>query len=209
MTGGIFTWSNNEENLIMEKLDRILVTKEWEDLFPQVVVNKLPREISDHNPLIISTRKSDCLPFIQFKFDLSWLKQPDFFVLVEQLWKKPCRAKSTLDRIQQKLKLFKQYFKGWGFNLQGELRKQRKEIQKELTELETFEAHNWLTQDQLERKAYVICENLKRREQEETYWYERCHSNWLLKGDNNNSFFINVQMVGRGKIQLCPRKMME
>ena len=114
-----------------------------------------------------------------------------------------------MDRIQQKLKLFKQYFKGWGFNLQGELRKQRKGIQKELTELETIEEHNWLTQDQLERKSWLICENLKSLEQEETYWYERCHANWLLKGDNNTFFFINVQMVGRGKIPLCPWKKME
>jgi ABC-type Fe3+-hydroxamate transport system substrate-binding protein len=44
---------------------------------------------------------------------------------VGKIWGKPCNAKSTLDRIQQKLKLIKQYFKGWGFNLQGELRKQR------------------------------------------------------------------------------------
>lgn len=34
MTGGRFTWSNNQEFPILEKLDRILVTKEWEDLFP-------------------------------------------------------------------------------------------------------------------------------------------------------------------------------
>jgi hypothetical protein len=42
---------------------------------------------------------------------------------VKQIWEKPCRALSTLDKIQQKLKMIKQYFKGWGFNLQGELRK--------------------------------------------------------------------------------------
>ena len=91
----------------MEKLDRILVTREWEDHFPQAILNKLPREVSDHNPLIIYTGENECLSFIQFKFDLSWLKQPDFFVLVERLWKKPCRAKSTLDKIQPKLKILK------------------------------------------------------------------------------------------------------
>lgn len=34
-----------------------------------------------------------------------------------------------------------------------------------------------------------MCEYLKCLEQEELYWYERRHSNWLLKGDNNTSFF--------------------
>jgi hypothetical protein len=28
MNGGLFTWSNNQENLAMEKLDRVLVTKD-------------------------------------------------------------------------------------------------------------------------------------------------------------------------------------
>ena len=45
MTGGLFTWSNNQDNLVMVKLDRILVNKEWEDLFPQANVKRLPREI--------------------------------------------------------------------------------------------------------------------------------------------------------------------
>jgi hypothetical protein len=31
-----------------------------------------------------------------------------------------------LDKIQQKLKLCKQYFKGWRFNLQGELKRKGK-----------------------------------------------------------------------------------
>jgi endonuclease/exonuclease/phosphatase family metal-dependent hydrolase len=62
MNGGLFTWSNNQEPPVLEKLDRILVTKEWEDLFPRAIVTKLPREISDQNPLIISTGKVKICP---------------------------------------------------------------------------------------------------------------------------------------------------
>lgn len=69
-------------------------------------------KVSDHNSLMVSSRKNDRLPFIDFKFDLSWLNNPEFFTLVENMWIKPCRTKSALDRIQQKLKLFEQFFKG-------------------------------------------------------------------------------------------------
>jgi hypothetical protein len=65
------------------------------------------------------------LNFIQFKFEISWLDNPEFLPTVEKIWNKSCRAKSSLDRIQKNIKLFKQYFKGWGFNLQGELRKKK------------------------------------------------------------------------------------
>jgi hypothetical protein len=43
MTGGLYTWSNNQEDPILEKLDTILASKEWEDIFPDTIVKKLPR----------------------------------------------------------------------------------------------------------------------------------------------------------------------
>ena len=102
MNGGMFTWSNNQDPPTLVKLDRILVTKEQEDIFPQAVVRRLLSEVSYHNPLIVTSGKCDGLPHIQFKFDLNQLQNPNFFVLVEKIWSKPCRAKTALDKIQQK-----------------------------------------------------------------------------------------------------------
>ena len=98
-----------------------------------------------------------------------------FFKEVERIWLKPCRAKSALDKIQQKLKLIKQFFKGWGFNLQGELRKQRKANQSELADLEKIEEEIGLSVSQLEWKTWLMCENFESLEQEELYWFERSH----------------------------------
>ena len=42
---------------------------------------------------------------------------------------------------------------------------------------------------QLERKVRLLGENLKLLEQEETYWYNRSHETWLLKGDNDTKYF--------------------
>lgn len=88
---------------------------------------------------MVTINKCAELPFIQFKFDLSWLNNLVFYQEVERIWRQPCRARTALDKIQQKLKLFKQFFKGWGFNLQGELRNQRKANSKELAKLEEIE----------------------------------------------------------------------
>lgn len=188
-TGGIFTWSNNQDPPTLEKLDRILVSNGWADLYPQVLVRKLPREVSDHNPLIISYGISK-KPFqIQFRFELSWMSHPKFKNEVARIWGKPCNAKSALDRIQQKLKLFKQFFKGWGFNWQGELRKRREMIQEELCALEEQGEIGGLLPHQLSRKVELLKENLSLLKQEETHWYNRSHENWLLKGDINTKFF--------------------
>ena len=126
MTGGLYTWSNNQEDPTFEKLDRILVSKDWEDIFPTIMVRRLPSEVAHHNPLIVSFRSRKQLNFTQFKFEISWLDNPKFLPTVEKIWNKPYRAKSSLDRIQQKSNFLNNTSKGWGFNLQGELRKKGK-----------------------------------------------------------------------------------
>lgn len=164
-----FTWSNNQEDPLLEKLDRILVNREWEDIFPNVLVKKLPRDVSDHNPLILSCEPGKNIRHLQFKFEQHWLTNPDFFQAVKKIWEKPCRAKTSIDKNQQKLKLLKQHFEGWGFNLQGELRKKRANISDELSKLEEIEENVGLEPMQLLRKVNLIKENLELLDQEETY----------------------------------------
>lgn len=168
------------------------MTKEWEDLFPLAMVTKLPREVSDHNPLVLLYSAKTQPKSIQFRFELSWLRNPDFFTHVERIWNKPCRTKTSLDKIQQKLKLIKQYFKGWGLNLQGNLRNLRKELQEELVSLECLEELGFLTSNQWQRKAWIISECMKLLEEEEVYWYNRSHQNWLLHGDHSSKYFHRV-----------------
>ena len=54
LCGGKYTWSNNCDTPTLERLDRVLVDKNWESLFPTVMTYKLPREVSDHNPIILN-----------------------------------------------------------------------------------------------------------------------------------------------------------
>jgi hypothetical protein len=42
------------------------------------------------------------------------------------------------------------------------------------------------------RKMQLLKELMNLLEQEESYWQSRCHEQWLLKGDNNTSYFHKV-----------------
>jgi exonuclease III len=79
MTGGKFTWSNKQNNPTLERLDRYLVSKSWEDIFPMALVSKKPRKLSDHNPLILSMNTIQHKKELSFKFEMAWLKHQDFF----------------------------------------------------------------------------------------------------------------------------------
>jgi exonuclease III len=55
MSGRKFTWANSRRVPTYERLDRVLVSTEWEQNFPLVTVEALNSEISDHTPLLLST----------------------------------------------------------------------------------------------------------------------------------------------------------
>ena len=189
MAGGKYTWSNNQHPPTLERLDRMLVNKTWEDLFPRVIVYKLPREVSDHNPLILSTSQQQPWSKLSFRFELSWFKDPQFNHIVHEIWNWPCHDLTAFDKIQIKLKRFKQYFKGWSFNKQGEQRKEKQALHEELLLIEQHEENQCLDLSQLQRKIEVHTKILKILDDEEQYWYKRAHATWLHQGDHNTKFF--------------------
>jgi hypothetical protein len=50
-----YTWSNNQENDVLAKLDRIFTSIDWEASFILVRVVALPKGTSDHNPLLLDS----------------------------------------------------------------------------------------------------------------------------------------------------------
>jgi hypothetical protein len=50
MHEGHFTWSNN---WVWSKIDRLLLSPEWEKHYPDVSQRRLPRLLSDHFPLLL------------------------------------------------------------------------------------------------------------------------------------------------------------
>jgi endonuclease/exonuclease/phosphatase family metal-dependent hydrolase len=55
LSGRQYTWANNLQTPTYEKLDRILVSTEWEVKCPKVNASALPRALSYHTPLLVDT----------------------------------------------------------------------------------------------------------------------------------------------------------
>jgi hypothetical protein len=175
ISGGIFTWSNNQSSPTLERLDRILMNKDWELLFTNVCGYKEPRELSDHNPLIVSS----CLKVggnkREFRFELFWIKHPDFLKKVSKIWNAPTRDVNNLDKVLFKLKKVKKLLKCWGYNLSGSRKKRKKEIQDSLAVLEELEERGSLSAAQCENKIRWKAELLQILEDEELDWFKRSH----------------------------------
>jgi uncharacterized protein (DUF2249 family) len=98
------------------------MNSKWEELHPLTNLRKIPRFMSDHNPMLLCTelerqRKK------QFCFETAWLRHPDFLVKVKETWEKPVRARNAADTWCIKLNRIKKVLKGWGANIKGHTKK--------------------------------------------------------------------------------------
>lgn len=122
MAGDQYTWSNNHDVPTLEKLDRVLVSQNWEILFPLMTVHKLVREISDHNPLVLDTMEQVEKTVKPFRYDSGWIKQPGFLDKIQTIWSERVHNSDSLGVVQEKLKRVKKKMKGWGINTRSSSR---------------------------------------------------------------------------------------
>jgi hypothetical protein len=176
----------------LEKLDRILINCEWENLFPLSSARKIPRLMSDHNPIILDTHEKIEPKSREFRFEKSWIKHPDFLSRVEKAWNSPVRGMDSISIVQEKFKKVKHSLNGWGANVRGDSIKRKKELLSELEFLEMVEEDNILTGDQYARKGLIQATLMQIYEEEEAFWFERSSKKWLLEGDNNTAYFHRI-----------------
>lgn len=192
MSGGFFTWSNNQATPTLEKLDRILMNRDWELAFPLAVAQKITRSASDHNIIVISSGKPHKDPPRMFKFEHSWLQHGEFQKIVAKSWEDKAGLTKPVDIFLHKVKNVRRTLKGWGSNLAGSRKKTKKQYNEELKSLEEMEEISPLSISQANRKYDIQSMLLQLDADEESYWYKRTQSQWLLKRDNNTEYFHRI-----------------
>lgn len=85
--GPAYTWTNKQytSNLIFERLDRVVATVSWNNMFPHAHVNHLPRIRSDHHPILLRTNERP-LPKPNFRFENWWCNTDDFDEQCKENW---------------------------------------------------------------------------------------------------------------------------
>jgi hypothetical protein len=58
LKGHSFTWSNMQQNPLLEQLDWFFTTADWISHYPNTVVHPLARTASDHVPCVVSIDKT-------------------------------------------------------------------------------------------------------------------------------------------------------
>ena len=85
LEGGHYTWSSGTDQPLISRIDRALVSHDWEEHFPDVIQRILPRPISNYCPILLEARgmargKSP------FRFENVWVKIDGFADSVQSWW---------------------------------------------------------------------------------------------------------------------------
>jgi hypothetical protein len=110
LPGRKYTWTSNLANPTFKKLDRVLVTIEWEEKYTLTTVQALTRGVSDHTPLLLNTEESS-LAAAQpmFKFELGCLLRYGFMEMVKDIWDHIVEGHTPIERWKGKIRWLRQY----------------------------------------------------------------------------------------------------
>ena len=104
----------------MSRIDRALVSLDWEDHFGNISQRVLSRVIFYHCPLLLEAC-GFCKGRCAFKFEKMWLKAKGFVERVQQWWNGYCFVGSHSFILAQKLKALKVDLKKWNREEFGDL----------------------------------------------------------------------------------------
>lgn len=87
-TGSMFTWWNErfDEACIFKRLDRCLGNQVLMNIFPNLQVEHLIKQGSDHAPLLIDYKMDSRIIKKSFRFLNFWIEQESFLEVVRQNW---------------------------------------------------------------------------------------------------------------------------
>ena len=116
--GGPFTWSGGLNGQSRSRVDRFLISEDWENYFSGVSRCTLPRPVFDHFPILLDGGGVRRGP-IPFRFKNMWLKEEGFKELLRGWWFNYSGSYSFI--LTEKLKALKIKLKNWNKEVFGKV----------------------------------------------------------------------------------------
>lgn len=160
-------------------LDRVFTSFNWEVYYPWSTCEVLTRIGSDHSPLLVNTEDVRVSHPYVFRFEMAWFLHAEFMKKMLAKWPKR-KNENAQDYWKKVKKHVRTFCKGWGNNIRGQMRKEKRALLEEIklidekAETEILDAAQWnerYAKEQALEQIYAF---------EEIQWQKRGGEKWIL-----------------------------
>ena len=141
--GRMFTWSNMQQDPLLEQLDWFFTSTNWTASYPKTMVKPLGKPVSDHIPCVVNIETA--IPRSKlFRFESYWVQHPGFMDVVAKSWAKNVTSTNPATNLCCKLKTLCRDLKQWSKGI-SKLSVAIENSNKALCEIEELENKRSLT----------------------------------------------------------------
>ena len=126
LQGGPFTWRGGLNNQSQSRLDRFLVTDEWDRMFNGAMQGILARPVFDHSPILLEGGGLKRGPS-PFRFENMWLEEKGFMDQMKRRWGNLTFTGSFSFVLDAKLRALEVLLKTWNKELFGVIEIKKRE----------------------------------------------------------------------------------
>jgi len=195
MHGRRYTWSNERRSPTLVRLDRALVSLDWEAMHPDCHLQALSSDASDHCPLLLQTQL--CIHHMRrFHFESFWPKMPGYQEAVVRGW--TCAASTTdpLRRLDELFRNLKRELQSWAASRIGNIRDQLLMARSIILRLDQAAERRALSDSEHQLRKDLKLKVLGLASLERTMARQRARVRFLADGDTNTKYF---HMLARGR----------
>lgn len=188
LLGRLFTWNNECHNSTLVKLDRVLISVDWEDRFPNCFLQALSSEGSDHCPLLLQSNAA-IFSKSRFHFESFWPKLEGYMEAVSQGWSCTDDTSDPFCRLDSMFRNTARHLQSWADKKIGNVRLQLILAKELILRYDRAQETRALSDEEQEfrKQLKVLCLSLASLER--TIARHRSRMLPLREGDASTKFF--------------------
>lgn len=155
LVGRKFTWSNERRSPTLVRLDRDFCCQDWENIFPNSVLQSNASTVSEHCPLILGL-KIQSKGKRRFHFESFWTRVPGFLEVVQVIWSAPVQSTCAVEGLFLKLQRLSKDLQRWGQRNVGNIKLQLEMAKEILHRLEVARDSRELSDSEWLRKKLKL-----------------------------------------------------